>query len=146
MLPVLHKRFHSSKLIGGNGALISSNGNVESVQAFSKQQMEQIMSMIERRQATYLIDGHWDYAYTGPLNHPILNKVDPAHLATCMPVSSLGTIVKVLILTADNMDMVEQEITGLDVVMHRHADESVLDKIGRASSRERGYIARCGWR
>src|SRR5690625_2673841 len=83
------------------------------------------MTMIERRKATYLIDGQWDYAYTGPLDHPILNKVDPAHLATCMPVTSLETIVKVLILTADNMDMVEQEMTNLDVVIHRHGDENV---------------------
>lgn len=127
MLPVLHERFHSCKLIGGNGALISINGNVESAQAFSKQMIGHIMTMIERRKATYLIDGQWDYAYTGPLDHPILNKVDPAHLATCMPVTSLETIVKVLILTADNMDMVEQEMTNLDVVIHRHGDENVTD-------------------
>lgn len=127
MLPVLHKRFHSHKLIGGNGSLISKKGNVEDVQAFSKQQMKNIRSAIKRHKATYLIDGNWDYAYTGPQDHPILDKVDPSFLAKCIPVTDLETIVKVLILTADNMVMVEKEMTNLDVVIHRHGEENVLN-------------------
>ena len=127
MLPVLHKCFHSYKLIGGNGSLISKTGNVEEAQAFSIEQMKNILSVIDRHKATYLIDGNWDYAYTGPQDHPILSKVDPSRLAKCIPVTALDAIVKILILTADNMDLVEQEIRDLNVVIHRHGDENVLD-------------------
>src|SRR5699024_2104705 len=103
MLPVLHERFHSCTLIGGNGALISINGNVESAQAFSKQQIGHIMTMIERRKANYLIDGHWDYDYSGPLYNHILNKVDHAHLSTYMHVTSLELIVKDILLNYGNI-------------------------------------------
>lgn len=127
MLPVLHERFHSHKLIGGNGALVSKNGNVKEAKAFSRQQIKNILSVIERHKATYLIDGNWDYAYAGPQNHPILSKVDPSQLAKRVPVTDLDAIVKVLILTAENMDMVKREMTDLDVVIHRHGDENVLD-------------------
>lgn len=127
MLPVLHERFHSYKLIGGNGSLVSQNGNVQEAKAFSIQEIKNILSVIERHKATYLIDGNWDYAYTGPQGHPILNKVDPSHLAKCVPVTNLDAIVKALILTAENMDMIEREMTDLDVVIHRHGDENVLD-------------------
>src|SRR5699024_4724049 len=60
MLPVLHERFHSYKLIGGNGSLISKNGNVEEAQVFSTQQVKNILSVIDHYNATYLIDGNWD--------------------------------------------------------------------------------------
>lgn len=127
MLPVLHERFHSYKLIGGNGSLISKNGNVKEAKAFSRQQIKNILSIIEHHKATYLIDGNWDYAYTGPQGHPILNMVDPSRFAKCVPVTDLNTIVKILILTAENMNMVEREMRDLDIVIHRHGDESVLD-------------------
>src|SRR5699024_9815877 len=127
MLPVLHERFHSYKLIGGNGSLISKNGNVEEAQVFSTQQVKNILSVIDHYNATYLIDGNWDYAYTGPQDHPILSKIDPSRLAKCVPVTALDAIIKTLILTADNMDMVEREMRNLNVVIHRHGDENVLD-------------------
>src|SRR5699024_12775999 len=105
MLPVLHERFHSYKLIGGNGSLISKNGNVKEAKAFSRQQIKNILSIIEHHKATYLIDGNWDYAYTDPQGHTILNIVDPSRFAKCVPVTYLNTIVKILILTPENKNM-----------------------------------------
>src|SRR5699024_6327975 len=58
MLTVLHERFHSYKLIGGNGSLISKNENVKEAKAFSRQQIKNILSIIENQKATYLIDGN----------------------------------------------------------------------------------------
>ncbi|MEJ7530364.1 HAD hydrolase family protein, partial [Staphylococcus hominis] len=72
MLPVISKEFHNYTMIGGNGSLILSNGKIiKSVSfslsdSFSLSEMKKIKQLINEFDATYLIDGDWDYAYTGP--------------------------------------------------------------------------------
>ncbi|MFF2910559.1 HAD-IIB family hydrolase [Paenibacillus sp. NPDC057934] len=127
MLPVLHERFHSFALIGGNGSLVSKEGQVQHAEAFSQEEVQEIHRLIEEHQATYLIDSDWDYAYTGPPDHPILNNVDPSELAKRLPVESLKSIVKILILTADDMEGLAESLKDLGVVIHRHRNENVID-------------------
>lgn len=127
MLPVIHSRFHKHTLIGGNGSLISQKGKLIYSKEFEKIQLKNILSLIDEFQATYLIDGDWDYAYTGSNNHSILNNLDPAQLARSVSVTSLNSVVKVLILTATNMEELSQQLGLLDVVVHKHRNENVLD-------------------
>lgn len=127
MLPVLPQRFHVFPLVGGNGSLHANHGNIVFQQAFSDEQVKTILSIIKNHHATYLIDGDWDYAYTGPQDHPILQNVDPAKLATCMPVEALQTVVKILLLTADDMEDVIKQLRKLEVVTHQHRRELVID-------------------
>lgn len=127
MLPVIHPRFHEYTLIGGNGSLISQNGKLIYSKEFEKSQLKKILALINEFQATYLIDGDWDYAYTGPDNHSILNNLDPAKLAKSVKVTSLNSIVKILILTASNMEELSQSLSLLDVVVHKHRNENVID-------------------
>ncbi|PEA52942.1 HAD family hydrolase [Bacillus pseudomycoides] len=127
MLPVIHTRFHEYTLIGGNGSLISQKGKLIYSKEFEKAQLEEILSLIYEFQATYLIDGDWDYAYTGPGNHSILNNLDPAKLAKSVPITSLNSVVKILILTANNMEELSQRLNLLDIVVHKHGNENVLD-------------------
>ncbi|MFC3745316.1 HAD-IIB family hydrolase [Paenibacillus sp. GCM10012306] len=127
MLPVLHKRFHSFALIGGNGSLVSKEGKVLHAEAFTQEDVQEILRLIEEHQGTYLIDSDWDYAYTGPHDHPILNNVDPSKLAKRLPVESLKSIVKILILTADDMEELAKSLKNLGVVIHRHRNENVID-------------------
>lgn len=127
MLPVLHERFHSFSLIGGNGSLLSKAGKSVHAEAFEDDVVKSILKLIEEHQATYLIDSEWDYAYTGPQDHPILNNVDPSKLARCLPVEGLKAIVKILILTAEDMEGLAASLEGMGVVMHRHRNEQVID-------------------
>ncbi|WP_054027739.1 HAD-IIB family hydrolase [Bacillus sp. FJAT-28004] len=127
MLPVLHKRFHSFSLIGGNGSLVSKDDNMTSIETFNEDLTVNLLKHIEDHQATYLIDSHWDYAYTGSLEHPILKNVDASKLAKLVAVESLESIVKILILTANDMEILEQKLASLDVVIHRHRNEGVID-------------------
>jgi HAD superfamily hydrolase (TIGR01484 family) len=127
MLPVLHPRFHKHTLIGGNGSLISRNGEMMYVQEFEGHILEEILLLMNEYEATYLIDSDWDYAYTGPSDHPILLNVDRDKRAKCVPVTSLHSIVKILILTATNMEQLAQRLTSLPVVVHKHRNENVLD-------------------
>jgi Cof subfamily protein (haloacid dehalogenase superfamily) len=127
MLPVLHPRFHTYTMIGGNGSLISQNAELKYSTSFSEDQINSIKSLLNEFEATYLIDGEWDYSYTGSQSHPILNNVDPARLAKMVDLDTHKSIVKVLILTANNIEEFAKRMSILDVVIHKHKNENVLD-------------------
>jgi Cof subfamily protein (haloacid dehalogenase superfamily) len=127
MLPVLHERFHRFPLIGGNGSLVSKEGNNTHIETFSQDQTNVLLKHIEVHQATYLIDSDWDYAYTGAVDHPILKNVDTSNLAKCVAAESLLSIVKILILTSHDSEVLEQKLSSLGVVVHKHRNENVID-------------------
>lgn len=80
MLPVIREDFHHYTMVGGNGSLIAEQGKVVSATAFSLEEFAKIEQLMNEFEATYLIDGNWDYAYTGPSDHPILEKIGRAHV------------------------------------------------------------------
>lgn len=127
MLPVLHPRFHRRTMIGGNGSLISQNGTIIHSSSFSASHVNSIKAILSEFHAAYLIDGEWDYSYTGPSDHPIVNNIDPLKLAKPIDLEMHTSIIKILILTADDMDEVAKRISALDVVTHKHRNEHVLD-------------------
>ena len=127
MLPVIHKRLHHYPMIGGNGSLITKNKKNMHSTAFSTQEIREIKHLIKKYNATYLIDSEWDYAYTGVHDHPILKNVDQGKLARLVDIDDLSTIVKILILSASDMDQLEEELTKLDVFVNKHGNENVLD-------------------
>lgn len=127
MLPVLHKKFHGYKMVGGNGSLICMNGNVKQNAEFDDRTLKQIKVLIEEYHATYLIDGDWDYSYTGPVDHPILNNLDTQKLAVNRPLERLEHIVKIAVLTSFNMESLKKKLENLDVIIHTHHQEGMLD-------------------
>ncbi|CAM3537450.1 HAD-IIB family hydrolase [Marinicrinis lubricantis] len=127
MLPVIHERFHLHRMIGGNGSLMSENGKVVDAQSFSENERHALLDLIHKYHATYLIDGDWDYAYTGSSNHPILRNVDPAGRARSVSLDRLDAMVKALILTSDDQEKLAKEIAVLGVTIHEHRNEGVLD-------------------
>jgi HAD superfamily hydrolase (TIGR01484 family) len=127
ILPVLDKRLHTFPLIGGNGSLIFHKGEVIHSTSFHRNDLVKILSLIDQYKATYLIDSEWDYAYTGPTDHPILHFLDPSNLARMLPVASLNSIVKILLLTSTNhMDLID-DLKSLDIVVNIHTSEKVVD-------------------
>lgn len=151
MLPVLNQKFHSYTMIGGNGSLVSQNCKIIHSHSFTDSQVESIKSILDEFRATYLIDGEWDYSYTGPQDHPILNHLDPSKLAKMVDLDVHTSIIKILILTSDNMEELTKRISTLDVVTHQHGNENVLDispkdihkwnAINRLGIRQDEYIA-----
>ncbi|EDL63108.1 HAD-IIB family hydrolase [Bacillus sp. SG-1] len=127
MLPVLHPRFHMHTLIGGNGSMIHRDGDLVFSQAFRDEDIDYIKRLIEKYEATFLIDGDWDYCYTGPVNHPILGNLDQANLAKSVLIESLNSILKVLILTANDFEKLAEELSEIDVTLHTHRNEKVID-------------------
>lgn len=127
MLPVINKRLHHYTMIGGNGSLISKKREIIHSIAFSSQEINEIINLINEFEATYLIDGDWNYAYTGPSNHPILQNVDPARLAKLVSLKNLKSIVKILLLTSNNHEQLADRLLSLDVFVNQHRNENVLD-------------------
>lgn len=127
MLPVLPESLHGGSLIGGNGSMIAKNGRVVHTEAFTAEQASALLALIAEHEAAYLIDSDWDYAYTGPDDHPIRNNLDPSRLARCIALEELKTIVKILILSARDMEGLAEKLSRLGVVVHRHRHEDVID-------------------
>lgn len=127
MLPVLHPRFHKDTLIGGNGGLIFKNGEALHTGVFPPELRHCLQQLLAEHQATYLIDSDWDYAYTGPLNHPILNNLDTHKLAKNRELQQLKNIVKILILSVNNSEALKQKLAEHDIVVHTYAGENMID-------------------
>jgi HAD superfamily hydrolase (TIGR01484 family) len=127
MLPVLDASFHQHALIGGNGALISEKGKITFARSFTEDEVEYIKKLINHHKATYLIDGEWDYSYTGTAIHPILQNLDLQKRAANISLTDHTTIVKTLILSADDKEGLLQKLSSLDVVIHMHRGEDVID-------------------
>ena len=127
ILPILHEDFHHYPMIGGNGSLISQDTKIIYSKAFTETDLEEIGKLIEEYEATYLIDSDWDYAYTGPDNHPILKNVDPAKLANLVELNSLESVVKILLLTSNNLEGLSNKVGSLDLFVNLHGNENIID-------------------
>lgn len=127
MLPILHKRFHGYKMIGGNGAIVCKSGNVEQNTSFDHMTLEHLKQLMKEYHASYLIDSEWDYSYTGPVDHPILKNLDTKRLAVNRPLDKLENVVKIAILTSFNMVALRKKLEKLDVIIHTHHHEGILD-------------------
>lgn len=127
LLPVLHECFHEYPMIGGNGSMIAIKGKIISTISFDEETLANIVQLIKNYNASYLIDGDWDYAYTGSATHPILNNLDPEGRAKNVKLDKLQSIVKILLFTSDNMEVVEEQLSNMNIVVHSHGNEGILD-------------------
>jgi Cof subfamily protein (haloacid dehalogenase superfamily) len=127
MLPVIREDFHSYTMIGCNGSLISQNGKIVYSKSFNDRELLDIRGLMNLFDVKYLIDGEWDYSYTGPNHHPILQNLDPAKLAMNVKLESLASIVKILILESNDNELLEEKLSKLNITIHKHGDENVFD-------------------
>jgi hydroxymethylpyrimidine pyrophosphatase-like HAD family hydrolase len=127
MLPVLAGAFPSATLIGGNGSLVSVDGRVRARAAFAPDLLGALLEAVGRHGAGYLADGPWDYAYTGPADHPILDRVDQGGLARRVPLSELPEVVKFLAVDASDAVGLVKAGRALGLTVHHHLDEAVVD-------------------
>ncbi|WP_246150733.1 HAD family hydrolase [Streptomyces qinzhouensis] len=85
------------------------------------------METVGRYGATYLADGPWDYAYTGPADHPILSRVDQGGLARGVDLAELPEVVKFLVVGASDMAGLAEAGRGLGLTVDHHLDEAIID-------------------
>ncbi|RLU92193.1 hydrolase [Streptomyces griseocarneus] len=127
LLPVLGGAFPSATLIGGNGSLVSVDGEVRARAAFRDEELGALLAEAGRYRAGYLADGPWDYAYTGPADHPIRGRVDQGRLARRVELADLPTVVKFLVVDATDMTALAEAGRALGMTVNHHLDEAIID-------------------
>ncbi|MFE5738511.1 HAD hydrolase family protein [Streptomyces celluloflavus] len=127
LLPVLNGAFASATLIGGNGSLVSVSGQVRARAAFDPAGLRALLEAAGRYEATYLADGPWDYAYTGPVDHPIRSRVDQGDLARRVDLTDLPEVVKFLVVGASDMAELAETGRRLGLTVNHHLDEAIID-------------------
>ena len=97
LLPVLPETMRKFSMVGGNGAFVARNGETVEVTAFAGEIVKEVQNIISAFQLPYLVDGDWDYAYTGSEAHPIYQNLDPLKLAKNVSLHELKDIVKIVL-------------------------------------------------
>ena len=115
---------HGFRMVGGNGAFIYENNHI-TVSGFEPHILQSLLHLIEEYRLAYLVDGRWDYSFTGETSHPIFRNLDSLQLATNLPLAELDGIVKIVLFTKSLH--IDDLVKSMDVTVHTHGDEGILD-------------------
>ena len=127
LLPVLPETMRKFSMVGGNGAFVAQNGEIIEVTAFEAKIVEEIQNIISAFRLPYLIDGDWNYAYTGSETHPIYQNLDPLKLAKNVSLQELKDIVKVVLFPGEQRNEIIGELKKLPISLYEHTSENILD-------------------
>ena len=127
LLPILPEAMHKFPMVGGNGAFVANAGKMIAVIAFQTDIVAQIRSLISTYKLPYLVDGNWDYAYTGSERHPIYRNLDPLKLAKKIPLDELSEVVKVVLFPDEHHKEVLEALQQLPISLYEHASENIID-------------------
>ncbi len=123
LLPVLPEQLRDIDLVGGNGALWRRAGVVDCLH-FPEETRAALQDVIARRGTPVLVDGSWDFAYTGDGTHLVYSRVNRVD-AQQVDMDDLEAWSKVLFFADD--DALVAELSALDVVVNVHRSEGTLD-------------------
>ncbi len=127
LLPVLGGAFSGATLIGGNGSLVSVGGQVRTRSVFAAAHLAALLGEVERFGAGYLADGPWDYAYTGPADHPIIGRVEAHGLGRRVDLAELPAVVKFLVVSASDLPGLAESCRALGLSVNHHVGEAIID-------------------
>ncbi|MGE7946101.1 HAD-IIB family hydrolase [Lysinibacillus sp. NPDC093688] len=127
LLPVLPETMRKFSMVGGNGAFVVRNGETIEVTAFEAELVEEIQNIISAYRLPYLIDGDWDYTYTGSETHPIYQNLDPLKLAKNVSLQELKDIVKVVLFPGEQRNEIVVELKKLPISLYEHTSENIVD-------------------
>jgi hydroxymethylpyrimidine pyrophosphatase-like HAD family hydrolase len=105
LLPILPPHLSQLPMVGGNGAFVFKDGRAVAIHHFSAELAGSVRELLKRFEADYLADGDWNYSFLCRYEHPILKNVDPGKQARQLSLDELDTIVKVVVLGANDIPM-----------------------------------------
>lgn len=127
MLPVLDERFRNHLLIGANGAMTYYQGSLQHHAPIPHRLANEIISILDDHRAQFLIDDKWDYAHNCDIAHPFMQNIDMQQSASRVDFDQLNHVLKILILSSERFDDLAARMKQLDVTMHYHSAEGILD-------------------
>ncbi|MEC0212544.1 HAD-IIB family hydrolase [Paenibacillus ehimensis] len=138
MLPVLDERFHDHLLIGANGAMAHYRGKPLYFNAIPAELAREIVAILDEYQAEYLIDDKLNYALKSHRHHPLLTSLDQNKLAERVDVSRIEAFVKIVVLSCGRFKELAEMFSRLDVTIHYHSAEGILDITSNNVNKMRG--------
>ncbi|MFD2114320.1 HAD-IIB family hydrolase [Paenibacillus yanchengensis] len=127
LLPILPPQMHHFPMVGGNGAFVVTEELHISTSHFDTTTGKDIIQLLKKYKAEYLVDSAWDYAYSGSEDHPIRKNLDPNQTAKNVPLEKLNEIVKVVILHSNDNEKLLHELNQLPIVTYLHGSEDIID-------------------
>lgn len=127
ILPILPEYMHTYPMVGGNGTFVAKEGKIINVTSFENYTISIIRSLIDQYQLKYLIDGRWDYSYTGSMDHPIYRNIDPTKSAANRHIDFIDEIVKIVLFPKNNKEHLLELLNELPVKIYEHNQEGILD-------------------
>lgn len=127
MLPILDNRFKNHLLIGANGAMIYYQGKPICFTPIPAKIAEEIVNILDDYHAEYFIDDKWNYSFNLKHHHPFLMNVDPHKLANHIEIDQIESFIKIVVLSCNNFEELSKRIAQLDVTIHYHSTEGILD-------------------
>ncbi|WP_225987353.1 hypothetical protein [Streptomyces spectabilis] len=94
---------------------------------FRRKELKRLLAEVERHQGGYLAGGPWDYAYTGPADHPIRSRVDQGGLAQGVRLAELPAVMKFPVAGGSDMAALAETIRALGMSVNHHLDEGIID-------------------
>jgi HAD superfamily hydrolase (TIGR01484 family) len=128
LVPVLPAEFKKGKLVGGNGCFTSENGNI-TANFFIPELKEQLHTIIQNYQLTYLADGEWDYAFTGSTNHPIYKNINHS-TAKNLSLNALQKICKLVVFKPTQNVIHALNQLPISITPYKNEDAIDLSPIG----------------
>lgn len=137
LAPFVPTTLSHAPLVGANGALTRDQGGVTS-HAFDAATRARFDTIVAAHSLTHLIDGEWDFSYTGDGTDSVISKVNRAG-ANNLPAAELEVYVKALVFAP--AAEAERELRQLDLVVTEHSAERVLDLAPRGVDKATGVAA-----
>jgi hydroxymethylpyrimidine pyrophosphatase-like HAD family hydrolase len=148
LLPVLPPDLHDTTLVGGNGAFCRDRGDTQ-VLGIAHSDRLVIDELIDRHDLKVLLDGDWNYSFTGDEAHKIFRQLDAGRLARNVSREDIETYSKVVLFTTDERVVGALRATSLS--LHIHPEEGIVDvspsgvtkhaTLGRLGIADREYVA-----
>ncbi|WP_349254227.1 HAD-IIB family hydrolase [Paenibacillus sp. RC67] len=127
MLPILDERFHQHLLIGANGAMAYYEGKPLYFNSIPTSLALEIIEILNDYQADYLIDDTLNYAVQTKQEHPLLMNIAQSSLAQQVELDQINSFVKIVVLSCSHFKELSERISELDVTIHYHSAEGILD-------------------
>ncbi|UEX89653.1 HAD-IIB family hydrolase [Staphylococcus ratti] len=97
LLPVV-RNFEYNFLIGGNGSIISREGEIEVIKAIPGVVYSKIKDLIRKYHLKYIIDGAFDYASNVSESSNIYQQLDPDNLANKVEMEAIEEPIKIILI------------------------------------------------
>ena len=130
LLPVIPE-FADYTLIGGNGSIISKNGQIEIISEINEHDINLIKHLIKQYGLSYIIDDKFNYSTNLNADNEIYQRIDPNHTAQALHMDDIKDPIKAILLNIkpDDFDTIakilETESDGIELIYH--FNESYID-------------------